>query len=282
MVGHQIRQPYRQAFREVYRIGDDERGESSSLRFAGHILRYQRMFALLKERRWATRYLGPWDGGQDGEARRDFEWVRLRAIFTFAPISTDDPRAFPVQLCGTKELYFVRLDDRRAARLSLGEVPEIIFSEASRDVDLFVSLCSIAAANDEVAWDDKRFVRFSTYREQQAERGSPLVRSRRAALEDVLPRLPVAERGRLEERDLVVRGHLAEYRINVATGSVRFGPGNTDLPLAEGVLPALEASTLYLPFEDDPILHRIVRIALMLGRDREITDAETLRRLRLD
>jgi len=174
----------------------------------------------------------------------------------------------------------VRLDDRRAARLPLGDVPDLIFSEASRDVDLFVSLCSIAAANDDVAWDDKRFARFSSYREQQEDRVSPLVRSRSAALEEVLPRLPVAERGRLEQRELVVRGDLAVYRISVGTGTVRFGRGNTDLPLGDAVLPALEASKLYLPFEDDPILHRIVRCALLLGRDREITDAETLRRIR--
>jgi hypothetical protein len=282
VLDHQLRQPFKQAFREAYRLGEDERTQTSAIRFAGHILRYQRMFAFLKERRWATNYLGPWDGGYDGRARREFEWARLRAIFTFEQVSTDDPHAFPILLCSSKELYFIRSEDRGEARLPLGEIPATVLSEAFRDVDLFVSLCSIAAANDEVAWDDPRFGRFSAYRDQLSEWSSPVERSRTAALEHVLARLPVTQRCRLEGRELIVRGDLAAYRIHVGTGVVRFGQGNADLAISESLLPPLEASELYLPFADDPILHRIIRIALWLGRDRDITDVDTLRRIRGD
>jgi hypothetical protein len=36
-------------------------------------MRYQQTYALIKQRRWATNYLGPWDGGVHGEAKRDFD-----------------------------------------------------------------------------------------------------------------------------------------------------------------------------------------------------------------
>ena len=282
VVERQVRQPFKQAYREVYQLGEDERGEVSALRFAGHILRYQRMFALLKDRRWATNYLGPWDQGYEGKARHDFEWAGVSAVFSFEQVSTDDPHAFPIRLCSTKELQFVRHDDPSGTPLRLRDVPSAVLSEAFRDVDLFVSLCSIAAANDDVAWDDPRFGRFRGYRDSLEERISPLERTRMAALESVLPRLPVTDRCRISGHELLVRGDLGEYRINVGTGHVHVRPADGDLPIAESLLPPLDASALYLPFEDDPILHRILRTALWLGRDGDITDVETLRRIRGD
>lgn len=281
VVERQLHQPFKQAFREVYQLGDDERSEVSALCFAGHILRYQRMFALLKERRWANNYLGPWDQGYEGKARRDFEWVGLSAFFSFEQVS-GDAGAFPIPLCSTKELQFVRRDDRSGAPLRLRDVPAAVLSEACRDVDLFVSMCSIAAANDEVAWDDPRFGRFSGYRDSLEERTGPLERTRVAAIEHALPRLPVADRCRLAGRELLVRGDRAAYRIDVGTGRVRSGAARHDLPIAESLLPPLEASALYLPFDDDAILHRILRTVLFLGRDGDITDVETLRRIRAD
>jgi hypothetical protein len=269
VVDRRLRQPFAQAFREVYRVDAATRVRTSSDRFAGHLLHYQTLFALLKERRWATNYLGPWDRGYDGEGRRDFEWVGVRAIFRFGQLDEGDVGQLPVRLCATKNVTFVRSRDAHAKPLALGEVPAIVLSEALRDVDLFVSLSSIATAKADMSWDDPALAPLLPRRERHPDDAT--TRTRRAVLEHVLPRLPVAERCRIDDAALLVRGDRAVYRIDIATGRVR--AASAELVLAETALPPLESSALFLPVEEDAILHRVLRSALLLARDREMGDA---------
>jgi hypothetical protein len=65
----QVRQPFKQAFREIYLLtpAEAETGTYSN-RFAAHIVHYRQLYALVRARGWATGLLGPWDGGETGEA----------------------------------------------------------------------------------------------------------------------------------------------------------------------------------------------------------------------
>ena len=56
----QVRQPFKQAFREVYVLTPaEEETDGYSNRFAGHILRYPQARALMTARRWGSNFLGP-------------------------------------------------------------------------------------------------------------------------------------------------------------------------------------------------------------------------------
>ncbi|MGI5237846.1 DUF4132 domain-containing protein [Dactylosporangium sp. CA-139066] len=56
---HELAQPFKQAFREVYLLtpAEEETGTYSN-RFAAHVLRYQQAYALMKERRWGQQLSG--------------------------------------------------------------------------------------------------------------------------------------------------------------------------------------------------------------------------------
>jgi hypothetical protein len=82
-----LRQPFKQAFREVYLLTPAEQETRMySNRFAAHILRYRQTYALLKERGWTSNFLGPHDGGYEGYARRDFPEAGLTAAFAHSQV----------------------------------------------------------------------------------------------------------------------------------------------------------------------------------------------------
>ena len=105
LVEHEIVQPFKQAFREVYLLTPaEEETRVYSNRFGAHVLRYQQTYALMKQRRWATNYLGPWDGGFHGEAKRDFDGARLQAVFFHEAVDADGN---DVAYCTTDQVRFV-------------------------------------------------------------------------------------------------------------------------------------------------------------------------------
>lgn len=81
LLDRRIRQPFKQAFREVYRLAPQEAEGTSSSRFAGRVLHYPQASALMSARRWSANQLGFWDGGFDGVAKRTFESHGIRVEF---------------------------------------------------------------------------------------------------------------------------------------------------------------------------------------------------------
>ncbi|MBG0831434.1 DUF4132 domain-containing protein [Planomonospora sp. ID67723] len=68
LLEHGIRQPYKQAFREVYLLTPAEETTGTfSNRFAGHTLRYGQVKALLNQRGWTDLSIGHWDYECDGD-----------------------------------------------------------------------------------------------------------------------------------------------------------------------------------------------------------------------
>jgi hypothetical protein len=136
--GKELRQPFKQAFREVYLLtpAEEETGTSSN-RFTGHVVDYRRLRALFKERGWQSPFLGQWDGGFDGEAHRVLAGGRWRA--------TLDHGLYDKHHASTGQIRFQRLSEGRWQQAPLTEVPTLVFSEAMRDVDLFVAVASITA-----------------------------------------------------------------------------------------------------------------------------------------
>ena len=139
-----IRQPVRQLWRETYRpsqaAGDRE---LYSGRYDGHILRSRQLFGLTRRRGWHGGFLsGAYDGGGTAIARRDYPAAGLRVSWWLETLEPDRDRH--TELCLTGRLIFTASGDAAMAPIPLADVPAELFSEAMRDLDLFVSVATVA------------------------------------------------------------------------------------------------------------------------------------------
>ena len=158
----------------------------------------------------------------------------------------------------------------------LEQLPPIVFSEVMRDVDLFVSVASIA--NDPTWQDGGPEGRQRTYWEQWSfGELSESARARKAALEQIVPKLKIAGQCSFDEKFLVVRGALRVYKIHLGSGNIQMEPNNQNLCIVPDRGAAAKTGKLYLPFEGDGTLAVILSKAFLLANDAEIKD-ETIRR----
>ncbi|MBP2478642.1 hypothetical protein JOF53_007514 [Crossiella equi] len=273
LLEREFRQPVKQAFREVYVLTDAERSTGTySNRFAAHILRYHQTYALFKERAWVSNFLGPYDSGCEGRARREFRDAGLVAVFEhFAA----DTRQHAPELCSTDRVWFHAAGDRAKTPLPLTEVPPLVFTEAMRDVDLFVGVSSIALDPD---WLDRGDDPHAGYW-RQACFGELSARAqvRREVLAHLLPKLAVADRVELGERFVRVRGRLGTYRVHIGSGNVLAEPDDRYLCIVpSGRGPA----RVLLPFEGDDVLSLVLSKVALLARDDRITDLSITSQLR--
>src|SRR5204862_202844 len=138
LADQEILQPLRQVFREVYLLTEAEQSTRVySNRFAAHVLRYRQAYALMRSRNWRTAF------SHDNEATRDFDGYGLRAVLSYS-MAAVDPGSYEAGYCTTGQVRFVRVTGRAGDPVPLADVPPAVFSEAMRDVDLFVGVASIA------------------------------------------------------------------------------------------------------------------------------------------
>ncbi|MFD0002008.1 DUF4132 domain-containing protein [Streptomyces sp. NPDC127178] len=264
-----IRQPFKQAFREIYLLTPaEEETRVYSNRFAAHIVHYRTMFALFRARGWTSGRLGPWDDGDGDAAERTLaagEW-QVRFFHTWYDWADGD------ELASTDQVRFARRSDGAWREAPLADVPPLVFSEAMRDIDLFVGVTSIAADPD---WTDAGPGRTYWERAGFAELTESAA-SRRDALERIVPRLEIADRCSLDGRFLIVRGDLRTYRIHLGSANILMEPDGSYLC----VVPVRDKrdkddGRVFLPFEDDR-LSLILSKAFLLAADARITDGSIL------
>ncbi|MEU6322138.1 DUF4132 domain-containing protein [Streptomyces sp. NPDC047009] len=276
IVAERLRQPFKQAFREIYLLtpAEEETGVYSN-RFAAHVVHYRRLYALFKERGWQANFLGRYDGGYEGQARAEFGDGEWRACFYHEP-ATEDYGDYAPDHAATDQVRFERRDGRRWQEIPLVEVPPLVFSEAMRDVDLFVGVTSIAADPD---WSDRGEDRYAAYwRTATFGELTASAEARRDALERILPRLRIADRCSLDGRYLVVRGDLGSYRIHLGSSNILMEPDDAYLC----IVPSRRSSgdgKVFLPFEDER-LSLILSKAFLLAADTKITAETILRQIK--
>jgi len=143
-----------------------------------------------------------------------------------------------------------------------------------RDVDLFVGVTSIAS---DPQWADRGEDRFHAYWHSTAVAElTPSAQVRKDALARLLPRTNIADRVRLSERYLHVRGTIRSYRIHLGSGNIMMEPDDAYLCI---VAARDRTGRLHLPFDDDPMLSTILSKAFMLAADDTITDTTVLGQL---
>jgi hypothetical protein len=266
-------QPFKQAFREVYHLAPAEQETRTySNRFAAHIVRYTQAYALMKARGWTVTALGPWDyGAEGGRSRREFDDAGITAEFWMDYVESAERDDLLANLAATDQVRFLVAGEP----LPLEDVPAGVFSETMRDVDLFVSVSSIAGDPN---WLDQGAERFNAYWHETSfgELGET-AETRREVLAHLLPRLKIADRCELTDKFVVVRGNRRSYKIHLGSANVLMEPNDEYLCIVpdRGRGPR----RLYLPFEEDARLSVILSKAFMLADDERIEDPTITRQI---
>jgi hypothetical protein len=195
----------------------------------------------------------------------------------------------------TDQVRFHTLDDedtpswRRdptADTLALDTIPPRAFSEAMRDVDLFVGISSIG---NDPTWADRGEQVEDRYRVNDQYQGywsayafgelGEAATVRRDLLERLLPKLAIADRARLDGRFLRIHGTLREYKIHLGSGNILMEPNDAYLCIVPGRDPDTPRN-VFLPLDGDPVLAIVLSKAFLLARDHEITDSTITAQIR--
>lgn len=260
-----IRQPVKQVWREIYRITPaEEEARLYSRRFAAHLLRQHALVALTRDRGWRYTLIGAWDSDNapTKEAARWWASWQVERVVT-----DDDPGHTGYRLVSSDELWFGRIGAHEASPLA--DVPPLVFSELMRDVDLFVSVCSIGADPGWVPDGHAAYWDSFAYGEL-----TELGRTRAQVVERLLPRLKIRDVATVDGRWLVVRGTLATYRIHLGSGNVMIEDRGYLCIVPERS--RREGEEILLPFEGDDVLTVVLSKAFLLAADDRIEDPSIL------
>lgn len=273
----QVTQPFKQAHREVYLVTDAERQTGVySNRFAAHVLRQHQFAALARGRGWRYALQGPFDAPDEHATLRLPQYGLTVSFWVERPWGDDrdwsDGGIFNHVLTDQ-----VRFDDGRGV-LRLEDVPVRAFSEAMRDVDLFVGVASIG---NDPAWDDTgRDRRWNRYwHDYSFGELSEQAETRRDLLGRLLPKLKIAPVARLEDRFLVVEGNVRTYKIHLGSGNILMSPNDEYLCIVPGRGERKDGE-VFLPFEGDGLLSIILSKAMLLAADDRIEDRTILSQIR--
>jgi uncharacterized protein DUF4132 len=275
---HEVRQPFKQAHREIYIPTDAELQTSTySNRFAAHIIRQHQFAALCRERGWRYHLQGGWDS--HNVPTLSLPRFGLAAEFWVEPLvyNDDEQSAAGIYMqLATDQVRFTNADG--TPRL-LSEVPALVFSEVMRDVDLFVGVTSIGA---DPTWGDRGDERARTYWQSYAfGELNATAATRRDVLAALLPKLKIASRCALEGRFLRVQGKLRSYKIHLGSANILMEPNDRYLCIVpDRRMSASPSRGLVLPFEGDGTLSIIISKAILLAGDDRITDETIVRQIR--
>jgi hypothetical protein len=300
-----VRQPFKQAHREVYRLTDAERRTNTySNRFAGHILRQHQFHALCAARGWKNKLRLMVDDSYP-PARRELPNWGLRAEFwidgagdnygtdtndsgAFLRVATDQVRFYRTgaaphsAYAGTGGYVTLAGGPGQGGinePVALEEIPPLVLSEILRDVDLFVGVASVG--NDPTWQDGGPEGRYRDYWHSYSfGELAETARTRRAVLESLLPKLnKLKERWTLAERFLVIRGDLRTYKIHLGSGNILMEPNDQYLCIVPD-RSSRPTETIFLPFEGDATLSVILSKAFLLAADTKITDSAITRQIK--
>ncbi|OJJ23767.1 hypothetical protein BKI52_05300 [marine bacterium AO1-C] len=260
MFDHEIKQPFKQAFREVYLVTEAERITNTySNRFSAHILQHNKLWALAQQREW--QYQGAYGYGLDSptielpaynlEVSLDvtfggdtFDYVTTQRTIFNNP-ATDEP-------------------------YEMDEVPLLAFSEMMRDIDLFIAVCSIGSDPN---WDGRDDYEDYWYEYSYGDKSDTVsARNRKEILERVIPRLKIAEQCSFEGNFLVVKGQRRTYKINLGSSNILMKPNDQYLCIVPDRKAETKGGKIFLPFEGDSILSLIISKAFLLADDTNIDD----------
>lgn len=275
MESHEIKQPIKQAFREVYLLTDAEiKTHSYSNRMAAHILKQHQFNMLAKSRGWRYSLLGAYDKGYESEiASLDLPQFDLRAEFWVQEVNADNAwnDTGIWDYVSTDQVRFRRLNQMETI-VPLNEIPPIILSEVLRDTDLFVGVASVG--NDPLWRDNGGIQQFRNYWESYSFGDlNELAKTRKSILERLIPRLKIAKVASIEGNFVIIKGTFRTYKIHIGSGNILMKPNDQYLCIVPDRSSKSNIQNIpFLPFEGDNILSIIISKAFLLAEDDKITD----------
>lgn len=235
-----IKQPFKQVFRELYVKLPEEKGQKYSRMFAGNQIQPQKTVAVLRGRRWVADYE---EGLQKVYYKEDII-ARIYALADwFSPSDAEAPA-----------LEWVEFSNRKSFEaITIGQVPDLIYSEVMRDVDLAVSVAHAGGVDPETS--------HST------------IEMRKAIVEFNLPLFGISN-VTLKDSHAIIKGTRGEYSVHLGSGVVHQTGGSM-----LHILPVHSQSRgkLFLPFVDeDPKTAEIMSKIVLLAEDKKLKDPSIL------
>ncbi len=243
LFGRGIVQPFRQVFRELYVKTPEEADKSDSRRYAGHQVQPRKALACLRNRRWVA-------DEEEGLQKICYKSNIVARIYAHADWFTPSDIEAPT-------LEWVDFSERLTGKpLAIRDIPDILFSEIMRDVDLAVSVAHAGGVDPETS--------HST------------IEMRAALLRFTLPLFKLSN-VEIKGNHAHIAGTRADYTLHLGSGVVH-QKGGTML----SILPvhSQQRGKLFLPFaDDDPKTAEIISKALLLAQDSKLQDPTILRQL---
>ena len=240
----ELKQPFKQVFRELYVKTVDEKGRDKSLRYAGHQVQPAKTVALLKTRRWII-------DGQEGLEKVYYKKNIIAKIFAladwFSPADIEAPTLEEVQFFDRKTFKPILIDD----------VPDLIFTEVMRDLDLVVSVAHIGDVDPEASHSTIEM---------------------RKAIVEFNCKLFKLKNVTFTENHALIKGERAEYSIHLGSGLIHQKAGS-----AINVLPvhSQHRGRVFLPFiDDDPKTAEIMAKVILFAQDDKIKDVFILEQIK--
>lgn len=234
---NQIKQPFKQIFRELYRPDKDELYEKTiSRRYAGHQIQPRKTVALLRGRGWTASYE---EGLQKVYYKEDIVAIIYAMADWFSPAEVEAPTIEYVKFLNRNTNEFIPFDS----------LPKLIFSEVMRDVDLVVSVAHVGGVDPETSHSTIEM---------------------RSAIVAELLRLMKIQNVKLEGSHAFITGTLGEYTVHLGSGVVHM-QANGSLNII--AVQSQHRGRIFLPFMDeDPKTAEVVSKILLLAEDKKIKD----------
>lgn len=239
-----IKQPFKQVFREIYVMSDGERDVDEVWRFKGFNVDLKKAIAALKSRRWGVS-----------------EDIGLRKVYykhnTVATIFREFDHYYIYDFDNkNRELESIMFIDRHSCDIKkLDSVDPVVFSETLRDVDLMIAI----SANNVYDFD----LAMSTFEMRRAMLGSMI---------DILGLKNVT----FLKENIKILGKYGTYVINIRTGlTFKEGKGNLLIKTIDNYDKPLALDFI----DEDPMTADIVTKTLILSADADIKDPSLLMKI---
>lgn len=239
----EIVQPFKQVFRELYVKTAEETNALHSMRYAGNQIQPQRTVGVLKNRRWVADV-------EEGLQKIYYKENIIATIFAladwFSPSDVEAPT-----------LEYVAFIDRKTFKpMKISEVPDIIFSEVMRDVDLAVSVAHVGGVDPEMSHSTVEM---------------------RRAIAEFSCKLFKLDNVSFTDSHALIKGTRAEYSVHLGSGVIHQRGG-----VMLNVLPvhSQKRGRIFLPFvDDDPKTAEVITKIVMFAEDKKIKDPYILEQL---
>ena len=240
---HEIIQPFKQVFRELYLKLEDEKLKSYTKRYSGYQIQINKASGALKSRKWNLSY----ENGLEKVCYKEDLVVNLYA----------DADWFSPSDIEANSIDYVGFSSRKTNKeILIQDIDEITFSECMRDVDMAVSVAYVGGVDP--------ITSFSTI-------------ELRKTIAEYTCQLMKLDQVSFSNNFANIKGKINDYSVHLGSGNIHQSGGASIhiLPVYSG-----KRGKVYLPFlDEDPVTAQIISKIILLAEDTKIKDPSILQQI---